>query len=425
MGSVVDTNGIDAKDKWEMAQGGFRFDYSASEKDKLSLQGNVYYGKPNPDGDSNAVIASGDNVLARWNHKISEKADFQLQVYYDHTWRDFRNKFTEDLKTYDIDWQNRYQIGKRHIVTYGLGVRKMDHRVNNLELFGFFPGHKSLYIFNIFAQYEAMLIEEHLRFTLGTKLEHNSYTNFQHQPNARLTWTPQKQQTIWAAASRAVRNPSRIDREFKASLTPTFPVFLGSAGFLSETMTAYELGWRFQPVQKLSLSVSTFYNVYDNIRSAEPGPPPFGFPIIFANGVKGKTYGAELSFNSQLTNWWSIRGGYTFLKKELVVKPNSKDANKGSAESNDPQHQFLFQSNIKLPYGLQLGTVARYVDQLPKPEVPHYIGLDVRLEWKVNKILDLSVVAQNLVYKTHTEYIASTPPRELQRSIYGRITCRF
>lgn len=425
MGSVLDTNGMPAKDEWAMGQGGIRMDWAPSEKDKLSLQANVYYGEPNPDADTLPVIASGDHAVARWNHRFSERADFQLQIYYDHTWRDFRNKFTEDLKTYDIDWQNRYQVGKRHTFTYGLGYRQMEHKVANLPLFGFFPGHKTLQLYSGFLQYEVMVLKEKLRLTVGSKVEHNSYTQFQYQPNARLTFTPSNRQTIWASASRAVRNPSRIDREFSVSLLPGFPVIMGSDSFRSETVMAYELGWRFQPAKKLSFSLSAFYNEYDDLRSAEPGPPPFGYPITFANGVKGESYGAELSLTSQLTGWWNLRGGYTLFGKSLRVKPGSQDQNKASAESNDPMHQLLLQSTFDLPYHLQFGFVARYVDELPKPEVPEYLGLDLRLAWKVAKVVELSVVGQNLVYGRHREFIASTPIRELQRSVYGKISCSF
>lgn len=425
MSNTLDTNGLPAKDEWAMGQGGLRMDWNASEKDNLSLQANIYYGRPNPDGDTTAITASGDNAVARWNHKLSEKADFQLQVYYDHTWRDFGNKFTEDLKTYDIDWQNRYQIGKRHTVTYGLGYRQMEHHVANLPLFGFFPGYKTLRLYSGFLQYEVMIIKERLKFTLGSKVEHNTYTQFQYQPNARLTFTPTKKQTLWASASRAVRNPARIDREFSVSLFPNFPVIMGSDSFQSENVIAYELGWRSQLFKRLSLSVSGFYNVYDNLRSAEPGPPPFNYPITFANGVKGDTYGAELSLSSQLTSWWNIRAGYTFLMKDLVVKYSSKDLNGASAESNDPQHQAILQSNIKLPYHFEFGTVVRFVDKLPKPKVPYYVGLDLRLGWKLGKVLELSVVGQNLLYEQHREFIASSPVREIERSIYGKITCLF
>ncbi len=144
LGSVRDTNGMKVNDDWRMIKGGFRLDWKASENNKLSLQANIYGGKPNPDAADTSVIARGDNIVARWNHTISEKSDFQFQAYYDHTWRDFGSGFTEDLKTYDIDWQNRYQLGRRHELTYGLNFRLMDHKVTNLELFAFLPRRKDI-----------------------------------------------------------------------------------------------------------------------------------------------------------------------------------------------------------------------------------------------------------------------------------------
>jgi iron complex outermembrane receptor protein len=114
------------------------------------------------------------------------------------------------------------------------------------------------------------------------------------------------------------------------------------------------------------------------------------------------------------------------LKKDLSLKAGSKDSNKASAESNDPEHQFVIQSNIKLPARFELGTVMRYIDKLPKPYVPSYFGLDVRIGWMLNKAIELNVVAQNLLDNHHPEFIPASPsPREIERSIYGKITCRF
>ena len=418
------TVGRKANDQWAMIQGGFRTDYSA-KKDQLSLITNMYYGKPNPDG-TVPVTTSGENAVARWNHTIGHIGDFQLQGYYDHTWRDFGNKFTEDAKTFDLEWQNRFRLGQRQTVTYGGDVRGIHHEVANLVGFGFTPANKMLYLYSGFLQYEAMLIKDKLRFTLGAKLEHNSYTGLQYQPNARLTYTPTKRNTIWGAVSRAVRNPSRIDREFAVSIAK-YPVIMGTDSFKSETVIAYELGWRFQASKKVSASVSSFYNTYDNVRSAEPGAGnALGkvYPITYGNGVKGETYGAELSANAQVTNWWNLRGGYTFLKKNLWAKEGSQDMNKATAESDDPMHQFLIQSNVQLPLHFQFGTVVRYVAQLPKPVVKAYTGLDLKLGWNY-KCLELSVVGQNLLYNQHREFHASTPVREIPRSIYGRIACRF
>ena len=426
IGNTMLGNKTNANDKWPMFQGGLRMDWNQSSIDKLSYQLNIYGGKPNPDAGDTAVIARGDNMIFRWNHKVSEKSDFQLQAYYDHTWRDFGNGFTEDLKTYDIEWQNRLQLCSRHLFTYGLDFRLMDHKVDNLDLFGFFPGHKSLYRYSLFLQDEIELIKDRLHLNVGGKIEHNSFTGFEYQPNGRLTWNPAKKHTVWTAVSRAVRTPARIDRDFALYLLPGLPYIEGSKTFRSETMIAYELGWRWQPFNNLSLSLATFNNVYDHIRTAEPGPPPNNIPITFGNGVDGNSHGIELSAIYQPNSWWNIRGGYTFLKKHLSVKSSSSDLNNGSAESNDPMHQFLVQSSMNFSNQLEVGTVVRYIGKLSAPKVPDYLGLDLRICWKINKSLELSLVAQNLLDAHHAEFIPSTPSaREIERTIYGKIICRF
>jgi iron complex outermembrane recepter protein len=419
--SITKTN---AKDEWSMVQGGARFDWDITKHNLLTLQSNVYEDNPNPDGGI-PVIARGNNVLAQWVHKTSGKSEFQLQGYYDHTWRDFNNGFTEDLKTYDLDWHNQYKFNRQQVLSCGFGFRLMDHEVQNLPLFAFLPAHKILELYSSFLQDEITLITERLHLTLGTKIEYNSYTHFEYQPNSRLTWTPTRRLTLWTAISRAVRTPARIDRDFFLYLTPTLPYISGST-FKSEEVVAYETGWRYQPLDKVSFSLSTFYNVYDNIRNVEPGPPPFNIPITFHNGVKGETYGSELSVIYQPVNWWHLRGGHTFLKKNLWVKYNTIDLNNATAESNDPKNQFLIQSTVDIMRRIQLGTVLRRVDKLPRPYVPAYTGLDMRIGWKMNSFLEISVVAQNILDDRHPEFVPASPsPREIRRSMYGKVICTF
>ena len=422
--TIFHPDSIEAKDDWTVAQGGLRLDWDATENDLVTFQSNLYSDRPDSDGD-NPIVASGSNALGRWTHTLSEKSNIQLQLYYDHTWRDFRNGFSEKLKTYDFEGQQRLRLGQRHEIIYGLGFRFMDHEVNNIGLFAFLPAKKELYLYNAFLQDEIALANERLHLTLGIKIEHNTYTNFQYQPNARLNWTPTEKQTVWTAVSRAVRNPSRLDREFFLYLAPQVP-YIAGGDFQSEEVVAYELGWRTQPQKDLSLSLATFYNVYDNLRSVEPGPPPSGIPLTLGNGVKGSTYGTELSATYQLNGWWRLRGGYTYLKKKLVVKENSSDFNKGSAESNDPSYQMLVQSTMNLPGRIEFGTVLRYIGKLSKPYVSDYIGLDMRLAWRPDKRIELSIVGQNLVKSSHTEFIPSSPaPKDIERSIYGKVACRF
>ena len=421
--STALTTGGDAQDSWSLGEGGFRMDWDASAADGVTLQADYYDGRPDPDGGS-SIIARGGNAIGRWARKLSEGAGLQVQAYFDRTWRDFRNGFTEGLSTYDVDAQHRFPLGRRQEVVWGLSARLMDHKTENLPLFAFEPAHRTLHRYSAFVQDEIELIPERLSLTLGSKFEHNDYTGFEVQPSVRLAWSPLDRHTVWAAVSRAVKTPSRLDRDFVLSLAPGIPI-IDQSDLQSEEVLATELGWRAQLEAKLTASISTFYNDYDNIRTAEPGPPPFGIPITFGNGVRGHTYGAELAAVYQATGRWRLRGGYTFLKKDLSLKPGSNDANGATAESDDPEHQFLVQSMTDLPGRVQVDAVLRLVDELPDPRVPGYGELDVRLAWKPIERLELSVAGQNLLHDEHAEFIPSSPsPRRIERAVYGKVTWR-
>jgi iron complex outermembrane recepter protein len=417
------TDGKTANDKWSFGQGGFRLDWDQSTKNKITLQGDFYDGYPNPDG-ATPVVTMGGNVLARWSHTTSEKSDWQVQAYYDHTWRDLLNGFTEKLQTLDLDWAYRFGTGRKHEWTWGGDIRMMDDRMHNLELFAFEPAQKKLHLYGTFVQDKITLVQNKLSLTAGTKVEHNNYTGIEWSPTARVSWTPNSKQTIWTAASRAVRTPSRIDQDFTLSIAPGVPFIKGST-FRAETMVAYEAGWRIQLQSNLSMTVSSFYNQYDYLRSVEPGPPPIGIPVTFSNGVKGHSYGAEISANWQITQWWHMRGGYTFVEKNLKVKEGSADMNEASAESNDPCHQVMTQSLFNWNRW-NAGFVFRWIDALPDPFIPAYSALDMKVGWMATKHIELSVVGQNVLDERHLEFIPNSPSARLMlRSVYGKITCRL
>jgi iron complex outermembrane receptor protein len=428
MGNTIDSKtGVRVKDEWSTINGGVQLDWDLSEKSSLSLQQSIYKGNPNPYEENPSDKASGDNILVRWNHKASERFNTQLQAYYDNNDRHSRLERVENLKTYDLDWHSKLEAGKWHTLSFGTNLRVMDHKFNSPPSLQFSPANKVLYLYSFFIQDEARLMGDRLKLTLGSKIEHNSYTGFEYQPNARLSFNFAGHQTLWTAASRAVKTPSRLDEDIRLNIEGVGLVFTGGSNFKSETVLAYELGWRSQPAENISFSLSSFYNVYDNIRSAEPPAPPAILPAVtLANGVKGTTYGAEVSTTYQVNNWWNLRAGYTYLKKDLALKPGSIDLNQATAESNDPSNQILIQSNIKFPARLELGTTIRYIDKLPKPYVPDYCGLDLRLGWHLNKALELNLVGQNLLDKRHLEFIPSTPaPRQIERSVYGKLTFRY
>jgi iron complex outermembrane receptor protein len=330
----------------------------------------------------------------------------------------------EDLDTFDADFQHRFPAGERQEIIWGLGYRLIEDDVRNSAGLAFLPPRVSRQWFTGFAQDEIALVKDKVHLTLGTKIEHNDYTGFEFQPSGRLAWKVSQRQTAWAAISRAVRTPSRIDTELYAPGSP--PFFLaGGTNFISEELLAYELGYRIQPYPRLSLSVAAFYNDYDNIRSVEQVSPPSPVPLVIGNGQEGESYGAELVADYRMTDWWRLRAGYTELQIQIRPKASSTDETFGSAESHDPNRQFFLRSSLDLPGRVQLDLGFRYVAHIANQRVPEYGEVDARLAWEPIPNLELSIVGQNLLHSRHPEFGALTTRQEVERSVYAKILWRF
>jgi iron complex outermembrane receptor protein len=288
-------------------------------------------------------------------------------------------------------------------------------------MLAFLPPHVRRKWFTGFVQDEIALAPDRLHLTLGTKVEHNDYTGYEVQPSGRVSWTPARGGALWAAVSRAVRAPSRIDRELFAPGQP--PYFIeGNPNFRSENLLAYELGYRVQAQDRLRVSLATFYHRYDHLRSVEMVNPPAPFPIILANGLKGKSYGAELAADYQVTNAWRLRGGYTEMRVRTEPTPGSTDTTRASS---DPDRQASLQSSLDLPGQWKLDADARYVGEIKNQGVPAYGELDLRLAWQPAAALELSVVGQNLLHRRHVEFGAPATRHEIQRGVYGRVEWQF
>ena len=421
--SAVLSDGRETTNDWSMGQGGFRVDWEPSEPNLLTVQGD-FYGGWGQQASTSDISMAGGNVLGRWSHRISESSDFGAQFYYDRTHRNIPGTFEEDLDTYDLDFQHRFALGERHDVVWGLGYRLIEDDVENSASLAFLPAEVSRQWFSAFAQDEIALVKDRLHLTLGTKIEHNDYTGFEFQPSGRLAWNVTEGHLLWAAISRAVRTPSRIDTELYAPGNPPFS-FAGGTNFVSEELLAYEIGYRVQPHPRVSVSLAAFYNDYDDIRSVEQVSPPAALPIMIGNGQEGETYGAELTIDYRATDWWRLRAGYTELQIQIRPKAGSTDMTRGSSESRDPNRQFMARSSVDLPWNIELDAGFRFVTHIANQRVPEYGELDLRLAWRPIPSLELSVAGQNLLHEHHAEFGSPTARREIERSVYGKVLWRF
>ena len=442
-GDEVLANGNPEPDAWRQGRAGFRVDSQVASRDRLTLQGDYYDGHENVQTGGTGD-ASGQNLLGRWTRTLSDESDLTLQTYIDQTHlTDPIPSLTagavpltppgvlyDDLTTYDVDFQHRFPIGARNHVVWGLGYRLTHDAVIDAPGIGFLPSVLRQNLYSAFVQDEITL-RKNLAFTLGTKLEHNDYTGFEFEPDARLSWTLSSTQALWAAISRAVRTPSRIDHDLSEGTPPYFVVLKGGSTFESETLLAYELGYRAQLTSKVSTSVSSFYNQYDHVRSTSITPTTL-LPFFFANNLEGHTYGLEFSADYQVSEAWSLHAGYTLLKEHLNVVPGQFDLSNALNETADPAHQLSIRSSVTLPWRMELAAGLRWVDTLhnnagPTPgTVPSYFELESRLAWHANDRLELSLVGQNLLHNRHPEYgfpDASRP--EIERSVYGKFAWRY
>ncbi|HTB85778.1 MAG TPA: TonB-dependent receptor [Candidatus Sulfotelmatobacter sp.] len=436
-------NGTNASDSWRMGQGGFRIDSEAVPQNTFTLQGDFYLGDENLETGGDARTGGG-NILSRWVHTFSDDSDMQLQLYYDQT--HLREDapalqigalllappgiFTDALDTYDVDFQDRFSLGERNHVVWGLGYRFTQEVEDNAPSLAFFPAVENQNLFSGFAQDELRLWKD-VFFTLGSKVEHNDYTGFEYEPSGRLQWNATTNQMFWGAVSRAVRTPSRIDHDLSEGEPPYFVLLRGGNGFESEKLIAYELGYRARLGSKVATSISAYYNQYDDVRSTSFTPATI-LPLFFQNNLEGDTYGVELSADYQVLDWWRLHGGYDFLSEHLRIKPGQTDVNNALNETADPEHQFSIRSSMDLPHQVQLDTDLRWVDTLHNNNgatpgtVPSYFELDVRLAWRVSKNVELSIVGQNLLHDHHPEYGFPSPTREeIGRNVYGKVSWQF
>jgi iron complex outermembrane recepter protein len=419
-------DGSDARDRHVMTQVGFRTDWDLSESAQLTVQGDAYNGwiaQPTaPRGE-----LSGANLLARWTRTHSTDSQIQVQAYYDYARRWATNTFADWLETFDLDAQHQLSLGGRHRIVWGVNYRLWLDEVRNSPTQAFMPAADTVNLGSMFVQDEFELVPERLRVTLGIKLEHSDYSGFEYQPSARLAWLVTEKHTLWSAVSRAVRTPSRLDRDLYQPTRAPF-VIAGGPNFSSEILWAYEAGWRGRFTERTSGAVTYFYHDYDDLRSVEPTGP---LPLVFANGIEAQTYGVELSLEQEVTSWWRLRAAYALLRRELSYKPGGRDLNQLQSEISDPENEATLHTSFDLPGRIELDGSLRYVDDVPtfangqRGFVPSYTELDARIAWHARDDLELSVVGRSLLDRQHRAAGAGPNRREIERSVHGKATWRF
>ena len=433
-------------DDWRMGRVGVRVDSEPSNKDKLTLQSDVYAGEEGERAISTittppfGTFASktdvfGGNVLFRWQRDLGENSDLTIQSYYDLTERE-HFYIKDHRETVDIDLQHRFQTFWQQEIIWGIGFRYIEDETKAGKLLAFSPQRRSDQIYSGFVQDEISLIDDELILTLGSKFEHNSYTGFEYQPSARLLWKFYDQHSLWGSISRAVKVPNRMEHDATIQRTRaaggTLALnILGSQNMDAEELTAYEIGYRYLDKQ-FTFDTSFYYNDYQNLRSLEQAAVINGvFPLIIDNKIEGEVYGIEVAVSWQLMQAWRIHTGYSYTQMQLHLKNSSTDITEEADEGDTPHHQTTIRSLWQVSEDWQLDGALRYVDMIKagrgKEAVKSYTTIDLRVAWQAHEAVEFSLVGQNLFGK-HQEFRGSTvetQATDVEPSVYFQTDLHF
>ena len=418
--------GTNSETGFRRAQAGFRTDWDLDGAG-LTMSGDAYHGKLGQAKAADIDIA-GANLTGSYDTRLGNGSDLNVVFIVDHTERDQPNVFSERLNTIDLGVQHNVRLGERHRLSWGGGYRYSFDRVEAGGALAFLPGDFNMHWGSLFAQDE-MSLGATLKATAGIKAEHNHYTGLEYMPNLRLAWTPASTQLVWASVARAVRVPSRVDRDLYIAANPPVvngvPKYLigGGPDFVSEIANVVEIGYRAQPSSTFSYSLTAFYAQYDKLSTIELGQRA---TVVFANLGNGRNRGLEAWARWQAGSHWRLTGGAVIQFMDTSLDPGSLGlAGFAGLANADPKRHWLLRSTHDLSSSQQLDFALRYNSALKSPAVPAYHELDVQWLWKVRPDIDIALIGQNLLHSSHAEFGAEKTRSVFERGVLLKLVKRF
>ncbi|MDE2223468.1 MAG: TonB-dependent receptor plug domain-containing protein [Candidatus Omnitrophica bacterium] len=423
-------------DNWDITQGGFR-----AQKDKLTLQGDYYqsnidstvsntlYAPPYLENTHSTDLARGGNFLADYRED-----DWSFKTYWDVTDLQLHD-LNERRDQVDMEYNRIVSLSARQDITWGLTYHlNVEQESNTNYLIIRKPPHPDQ-VFSFFSQDELRSWDDKWKLTIGSKFEHNIYTGFEFEPNVRLLYHINEQNEVWAAASRAVRTPSRLEESgilTAATTTPVFSRLEGNGDLKAEKLRAIELGYRNRLSENISSDLALFSDYYDDLSIVDLGDPVTehtqGFSVItypYDNGAQGEVHGAEISTDIRIKEWWKLTAYYSYIKMSLKMKPGYTDAGLGrSLDSATPMNSSYMRSSFDLPRGFKFDITFRYTSSFYSGTIPSDPEVDFNLSKEI-KGWRVAISGWNLIDSHHKEAVPSLTSTQVWRAWYIKITRHF
>ena len=427
-----EVDGIGASDAWSHTQAGVRVDRELANG-SFTLQGDINeadFGAPPPEPAA-ALPGSAQtgNLLAGWQQN-TQGGQLELRGFYAWTRRGSPSRWAESLLGFDL--QFAAERSGAHVLTMGAGYRRsVDELKEPWSVLSTVSPKVVQDQWSIFAQDEIHLANDRVRFIAGAKLEDHEFSGLAFQPTLRGLWAVTDSHTVWLAGSRAVRTPSRFELSAHTQIsgfTPegmllTHQVF-GDQNLKAEDLHAYEFGWRWRPLQTISVDLALYRHEYEHLVVPQPlaaiveflPTPRLLLPSQFVNLGETFSEGAELSLEWVATNWMRMEAQGTWQTQSGDI---------GVYAPRDPKRMFSVQTSLDLPFDTELDLDWRSVAALPG--IDGYEVLNTRLAWWLTTGIELSFSVDNIFDDEHVEFfddIALRPGATLGRSYFARFTVR-
>ena len=451
--SLQDASGVTPWGGWSSVRQGGRVDWDPTSRDSITLTSEWFINDLREHDEETTAETfpfdtaveehdrtTGAFVLGRWNRRQTTGGELGLQFFYDRNRTSDAGGLDRDerVETADVEFQHRMGFAGRHDVVWGGGFRQVRDRVAPALDSWFIPNRFTARTYNAFVQTEMATSDKTLRLTAGSKLERNSFSGVEVQPTARLLWAPSASHSLWTAASRAVRVPSRFEVHQYSIEEPeedergvVYDLIVPPQGFKPESIRAYEAGYRFLPTRRFSVDVSTFYNVYTHLQTVERGEQVAAtFPVsglmtelTRTNAGHGKVYGAEVVAFWTISDALQISGSYTRLQMRLDTTglPHNEEGDR--MDELYAPNAFFIRAYSDLPYRIELNGEFRYVDGIPGQDVGRYFDGSLHLSRQLRGGLRLNLTAENLLHRRHGEWDESE--MTLSRGVRAGIAWRF
>jgi iron complex outermembrane receptor protein len=397
---------------------GFRADYQWGT-DHLQVQGDGYDAKVTGNAAPDIRLRGG-NILAAWSRRMGNDSGLSLRTYYDYASRDDPVAFIDRVGTFDIEGQYDLRPLRGHRASLGVGYRRAMDRTDASTNVRFVPAERTLIWRSAFAQDEIELTDS-LMLTAGARFQSGVFGISEFLPDLRLAWRPSSSHMGWISASKVARTPGRIDRDFFFPGNPPF-LIRGGPDFESERGRVYEIGYRASPTPRSTFSVTVFHQELEGLRGGSFDNGGF----IISNEIEGRTRGLEAWALVQPFDNWRLMAGWMLLDSNLHPRAGSTDAGGPAALGNDPRHTVKLRSLWRVRPDLDFDVSWRYVSVLAFLDtVPSYSSTDVRLAWRVNPSVELSLLGSDIFHASHVEFDEHGLPAKIPRALYAQVRWQF